>query len=575
MRQLSRRNPRRAGRDRHSMASDAAMLTQDNDQKSIHLSGGRSRSLSGSSAILLNRQPLSDHRRSVGLDSVSVPDSGHNHRGSGSAPYTPTTPGGASALSYVPGGSQTAGQGGSPGGTVNLKASEVVGPYYRPPRARRATMDPYSPGSRSRASWASGDWAQNQGIRQSPDPESFQDPVEGPSTSGRATPLPAHLGTYRDRSDSNLEGAQHVETDYATREVDYYYGVRGPMLSTLPTRRLKTGPADPEGPVSSATGWFKSLFGGKIKDKGKGFEVVRSSRVPSHGVSNPATAGAGQEPYRDNPDVEIDERTRDLELSDEGDAVGAGTRRIPDENSPSPLSSGDEIGDDLDSEEDSPSNVRASQISQFPPSLPIIDTVGGIELPSRLASKSSSNPSRRSTERSRRRPPTVPRKSSKRTSSQGHSEFGSDNTPRLSAIASSPPSTPLAAGFSSDHPVIPNLQSSQSSHRRLPFETGLVSHLAGRKSIGGESSGSSILPTNDNASIEQAGGHAQPSASALSSYVPSVSEDRPSSMGYVQQHRASDNIHTPITSSQPFLGSTAELVDDRNSMDMDPRTRVS
>jgi hypothetical protein len=77
-------------------------------------------------------------------------------------------------------------------------------------------------------------------------------------------------------------------TDYSTREVDFYYGVRGPALnSDRPGRKLGTGPADPTGPVATAAGWFRNLFSGKTKEKGKGFEVVRSARMP------PAMQAAG------------------------------------------------------------------------------------------------------------------------------------------------------------------------------------------------------------------------------------------------------------------------------------------
>ncbi|KAI5306508.1 hypothetical protein KEM56_000557 [Ascosphaera pollenicola] len=69
--------------------------------------------------------------------------------------------------------------------------------------------------------------------------------------------------------------------DYAIREADFYYRVRGPALSAKPTRKLKTGPANPiETEEGGVTGWFSKLFGaGKTKEKGKGFEVVRSHRA--------------------------------------------------------------------------------------------------------------------------------------------------------------------------------------------------------------------------------------------------------------------------------------------------------
>ena len=99
--------------------------------------------------------------------------------------------------------------------------------------------------------------------------------------SGRGTPVPAYLPAPKD--DMEMEDTEQTK-DYAVREVDFYYRVRGPPLSHAGTRKLKTGPADPTGPVSSATGWVRNLFQGKTKDKGKGFEVVRSARAPPRPV---------------------------------------------------------------------------------------------------------------------------------------------------------------------------------------------------------------------------------------------------------------------------------------------------
>ena len=564
MRQLSRRNPRRRGHARQSIASDAAMLGPDGDQKSVQFNGGRSRSMSGSSAILLNRQGYGDNRTSMGLDSVSASGGGGNNRAeSGSAPYTPTS-GGASAFSYLPGASQAGGHAGSSaGGIVNLKNAEASDPYYRPPRARRLTADAFSPGSRSRGSWNSADWANRRWSQHSPEQEGSPNPMEGPSLSGRGTPLPAHLGTTRDRSDSNPDDPRLSKTDYATREVDFYYGVRGPALSNLPTRRLKTGPADPTGPVSSATGWFKSLFGGKTKDTGKGFEVVRSSRAPPAGRRTPSGAIIlGEETrYSDESGDVAPERSRDLALSDEGDAIGGGTRHLPDEEPPS-LESSEEGDDDRSlSEGEYDLAHRASQLSQFPPSLPSIETGGGIELPSRIASRASSKPTRNNT-RNSKRPPTLPRKSSRRDSPHGESDL---EAIRLSTIAGSPPLTPQRSGRLYD----PNTPSSQrvqpdSTLQRLPFESILSPSGQDRLSVNAESATSSILTRPSDENISQVTSHGRHSSSVLGSLAPDLSSDRPSSMGYVQQHRASDNIHTASPDGSPqLLGSSAELVDHR------------
>lgn len=573
MRQLSRRNPRRPARSRTSIASDAAMLGQENDSKSLHLNGGRSRSMSGSSAILLNRPIAADGRRSLGLDSISAAGGEHSYTGSGGAPLTPTTPAGAGAFSSVPGTSQN----GIRGGIVNLKAAEAADPYYRPPRPRRVTVDLSSPGTRNRGSWASGDWSKAWS-QNSPDQVSSPDPMEGPSVSGRATPLPAHLGSKRERADSNTDDPRHSKTDYAIREVDFYYGVRGPALSNLPTRRLKTGPADPTGPVSSASGWLKSLFGGKTKEKGKGFEVVRSSRVPQLGTPPGEIALVDQKPYKDDPDLTPPQKSREFQLDDEGDAVGGGTRHLP-EDRPSPLTSDNESILESDSDEDDALKLRASQISQFPPSLPTIETGPGIELPSRITSKASSKPSGGNTGRvQERRPPTVPRKSSRRTSSQGKAEFESTGhaSPAIIAPSFSPPSSPKKNQdlHHHDRSLSAGLRPSSSLAQRLPFGlSSSSSHSDKRPSTGGESTTSDLLTPADDGHHNNSGGYLRHSSAAFGSLLPSFREDRPSSMGYVQQHRASDNVHIANPNDPSFHESAAELVNDPNRRSGSPERR--
>ena len=560
MRQLSRRNPRLRGPARHSMASDANILGHESDQKSFQLNGGRSRSMSGSSAILLNRAPGTDTRRSMGLDSVSATSAvgpGHNNAENWSAPYTPTTSGGASAFSYLPGGSQAAGQGGS--GVLNLKAAETADPWYRPPRARRPTNEAQPPFTRNKGSWVSAEWANKRWSQHIAEKDGSPIPIESqaePSSgSGRATPLAAHLSSPRDRSDSNADDPRRSKTDYAIREVDFYYGVRGPALSTLPTRRLKTGPADPTGPVSSATGWFKGFFGGKTKDKGKGFEVVRSSKAPpmDRRALPRAKIGDASIPYSDEPPPE---RTRDLELSDDGDAIGGGTRHFPEEAGSSPTTSedDDDVGRSSSDEEYDPVS-RASQLSQFPPSLPTIEAGGGIELPSRLASKASSRLTRDTTRRSET-PIQLPRRYSKRRSLR--EDFNADNGLGLSKAGLPSVSSPQHS-FKHQNPDSlsqKNLQPSGIIPNRLPFED-RVSSSQDRPSTGIESATSSILPPNSsgNNTTNQA-------TSALGSHAPDLRQDRPSSMGYVQQHRASEHIHTENLDEPPLIGSSAEVIDD-------------
>ncbi|KAG8533748.1 uncharacterized protein KY384_001489 [Bacidia gigantensis] len=545
MRQLSRRHPRRPGRATQSVASDAAILTHDGDQKSLQWNGGRSRSISGSSAILLNRQG-GENRQSLGFESVSA----------GVAGDTPIS-GGASAFSYIPGGSQAAGHATS-GGIVNIRNAETTDPYYRPPRPRRTTADAPMPRIQNRNSGNSADWANKRWSRHSPDVESSPRAPDGPTISRRGTPTPAHFGGNRERSDSDAEDPRRSKTDYATREVDFYYGVRGPALSNQPTRRLKTGPADPTGPVSSASGWIKSLFGGKTKDKGKGFEVVRSSRVPPLGRTTPSgtVENGADTPYTDDSAAQQPERSRDLALSDEGDAIGAGTRHLPEEDEPSPLDSEeDRSANESVSDDDWPTN-RESQLSPIPPTLPNIESSGAIELPSRVGSKVSSKPTRESTRRIGR-PPTVPRKSSKRDSSTDLTQYDS----RLSTVMQSPSATPQRTTmvFDEDDAFNPSYQPNVRKITRLPFESHKKSasqgtYLSGR----GTSVSSSLYPSTRHDGISEGPGHARHSSSVLG--VHDLQYDRPTSLGYVQQHRASDNIHNNDNSSS-LIGSAAELVD--------------
>lgn len=257
MRQLSRRTSRREnGPSRQSQLSSSAMLDTEEASKSRYIMhGGRNRSESANSmGVLLQRQ-----RTSSAMDVASV-DAGLRNSDNASS-FTPVTPGEASTFSFlsspgIPGRQST--------NTLPLNPSD---PYYRPPR-RRTMLENQS--SRNRGSWASGDLAQR----------------GGSGLLGAPTGEPAELGGEISRSATPAPYGQPnpnpiPRQDYSTREVDFYYGVRGERLnSDAPNRKLRTGPADPTKPIASATGWFRGLLGGKSKEKGKGFEVVRSSRMP-------------------------------------------------------------------------------------------------------------------------------------------------------------------------------------------------------------------------------------------------------------------------------------------------------
>ena len=425
-------------------------------------------------------------------------------------------------------------------------------------------METDSPPSQGRGSWSPADWANKRWSHHNPDVEGSPKPTADPIPSGRGTPLPAHLGGPRARSDSAADDPRQSKPDYATREVDFYYGVRGPALSNQPTRRLKTGPADPTGPVSSASGWIKSLFGGKTKEKGKGFEVVRSSRMPplERRTASGAMLADAEAHYTDEPEAAQPERSRDLALSDEGDAIGAGTRHLPEDDAPSPLTTDDEGDNETGSMSDTDWQPnRESQISQLPPTLPTIETPGGIELPSRIASKASSRPSRHSTKGSTR-PPTLPRKSSRRDSSPNLERFGG----RLSTVAASPPITPQRSEISID-PSQQNQQSLQppeDQRRRLPFDSKHRSSRSQDSDVsarGASMSSSMFSPGTQGTDDDDRVGHARHSSSVLGALAPDVRLDRPSSLGYVQQHRASDNIHTARPGDAQMLGSSAEVFD--------------
>ncbi|KAI9836343.1 MAG: hypothetical protein M1837_003391 [Sclerophora amabilis] len=556
MRQLSRRTPRDGRHGRNSRLSDAELLG-DSDAKS-QLRHGRARSTSGSSAVLLNRHAGSDGRLSLGLDSLTGQTmAGHVRGGSGSTPYTPTTPGALSTFSHSPG------QSAVPGGIMGLRTAEPSDPYYRPPRARRMTGEEYSPGTRSRGSWHSSDWANRRWSQTTHNKGESMDPSEGPSLSGRVTPMPPPPNP-REISEINVNDPQGNKPDYAVREVDFYYGVRGPALSNMPARRLGTGPADPTGPIASTAGWLKGLFGGKTKDKGKGFEVVRSSRAPppmqppgAPVISQDSSDLDPHEVPATGPNSTLGSRYDRASLDDIGVAIGPeGPERFHSGDDSSSLASEEEW-----MEEDA--DRRVSRVAELPPSLPGIDAGGGIELPSRISSKASSRSTR---ETPHPQTPKVPRKSSKRKSTtfaQSPPELI-----RLSAIAASPPTSPavpenaIMGPPAGDHHLRPSVASSS----RMPFGSEASSASDNQASTGANSRSSSMRPSNAaTARNSQDHGHGRHSSSALGSLSPDTQNDRPTSVGYVQQHRASDNIHIVSAGGYDgvnYQGSAAELIDD-------------
>ncbi|KAJ5782056.1 TRP-like family [Penicillium paradoxum] len=459
MRQLSKRSPRR-DIARQSMGSEAAMLGHGDDRMSSQFDGSRPRSLSGSSALLLNRATASDGRASAGYDYASSQGGTHSRAPSGGFP-TPTS-------TAYPG----------PGFPSSPTSGTMMGmhprdPYYRPPRPGRRT--PQGSFSLEKGKSPSRSFLKSKSSRRAVNTED----EFGDGISGRATPVPAYLAAPKD--DMELDTPRQPK-DYAVREVDFYYGVRGPPLSHSGTRKLKTGPADPTGPVSSATGWFRSLLQGKTKDKAKGFEVVRSARAPPPGLFPRGTEY--NEQYQDDASTPSPSHSRNV-------------------------SAGNVPYQDTDGDND----TRQSGETHHPVLPPLNTSVGGgIELPSRIGSRQTQAAGEQDTSGNAADLPIVTETLS-RDSEAGHHSSLSEHHLQADGLAA-----------------------------RLPF-SGSSSPSRDR--------GLSMTSTSrsrSNASSQQMGPRSE----------------RPSSMGYVPQGRAHEQIHEASPDEPTFAGSSAELVDERS-----------
>ncbi|KAF2090092.1 hypothetical protein K490DRAFT_54506 [Saccharata proteae CBS 121410] len=539
-RQLAQRTHRRG--QRSSMGSNAAILATEGKM------GTRSRSLSASSAVLLSRPGLmGDGRMSGGFDQFSQGDFSTNR---GTSPE-PGTPGGTQTpYSFLPSGSTVGGSSRHPTLSNAVgKNLDLSDPYYRPPRARRATfVDPYTPGARSRASGGSVDWSN----KPYDTPDNNVDVGEESSFSpGRDTITPAYLKHQKDDSDPDVPERSRRPKDYAVRESDFYYGVtRGPALASsgVPTRKLKTGPADPMGPVSSAGVWIKGLFGGKRKEKGKGFEVVRSTRAPlmALGEEDERAPPVQHEPYQDSPEVPQEPpRTMsdDTTSSDEHQALPHPAETRDASRAVSPLSSEDEVS--LIDHDDEPFGAGMERVSDVPPMLAPIETQAGIELPSRINSKASSKPSRVP---SLNKPP-VPRRSSKRTPSMDANILIED-APRLSRIHASPSPEPEHQ----PEQVSANLRPMTAESSRLPFGS-MKSSPSPDRSIGPSNSSSMRDPSTHHSTLSQ-------SSSRTPRRVPTNEGERPVSTGFVHRHQASDGIQPGLWDHDKYPGTSAELVEE-------------
>ncbi|EXJ83441.1 hypothetical protein A1O1_07064 [Capronia coronata CBS 617.96] len=506
MRQLSRRVPRRDHHPRHSMSSNAAMLASvDNEPKQLHLAKTRSRSISVTSNALLDSGRSS--RMSQTLDSRILDQATPDRSNRGSRRLTGRLSGS-----------------GSLGGIVGLqKQVESKDPYYRPPR--RNTMEPLS--------GADGNLAMSLTSGKSKGPLLKEETVEDDAGEGSSTPMRLDNDEFEDPAND----LTRTKTDYAVREVDFYYGVRGAALSSG-TRKLKTGPADPTGPVSTARGWFKGILGGKTKEKNKGFEVVRSARAPPPGLFPPTPVPENQtpEPYHDD----------DVHNNPEARPNRTGSRMA---SPPPERARVDEVSDtESDEDEDSISPVPSK-----PPSLPLIDSGGAIELPSRIGSEASRKSHKKAPPGEIPEVPAVPalpRKSSRRQSGGDQSDRASARAKLYGATTSSPPShkghsQSLSAGR------IPFSSTQTSVVRDKRYSTGADSTTSSILRDGGENVSAAPRTTYTN--------HLRNTSSALgAAHGANILNDRPSNVGFVQQHRASDHIYYS-PESPAFEGSTAEV----------------
>ena len=520
VRQLSRRQKR--SEYRSSQRSDEAMLADADDAKSAQF-GGRSRSLSASSAILLSQHRSSDPRVSSHLDRSLSGGTGLTDWGLEQTPRTFLPSGSKARQSRVP--------------QLGIKMGDAADPYYRPPRQRRQTGEFMTPGDKSRGS---ADWT-NATFE-----EASAERRERSNSNGRPVSLPPHQilpnpAYLRNQSESEtkLNETDSPNVDYAVREVDYYYGVRGPALSSQPTRKLKTGPADPVGPVSSATGWFKNMLGRKTKDSGKGFEVVRSSRAPPPEFADETSPQVVEEPYRDSPPLQ-----QDAYLPGQRTRSNTGDTEPPDEDDHDDEAGSIGSEEDLDEDFDSP---RFERVSDVPPSLAPIDALGGIDIPSRFNSKYS----RRSGKSSRR--------SSKKQASAGASQ-SIPLVPRRkpeSTEHNAASSVDLGQSRLSTVMDAPERRDSQPiSSSRVPFSG---PEETPRPSIGANS----MISIDDEQPPAQAGSSGRSLAAPPSNVqrLPRTSQDRPTSYGYVSQHRTSDRIQQPAFGENVNAGSSAEVVD--------------
>jgi hypothetical protein len=118
----------------------------------------------------------------------------------------------------------------SPTGMAGLKQVGYTDPYYRKPR--KSLMDILSGAAGKHSSLISEDAS-----KQASDPQKLEqvpqvDAGEGASISHKGTPVPTHVRSGKNEINDVTNELTRTKTDYVCREVDFYYGVRGPALSS-------------------------------------------------------------------------------------------------------------------------------------------------------------------------------------------------------------------------------------------------------------------------------------------------------------------------------------------------------
>lgn len=569
MRQLSRRKHK----SHHDSGDPIIMTGEERKIAGTNRSGIGPMSRSESSAVLLGGGLGGSANGGRGVEVIG--HNGHAHSGSGSTGFTPTTPGAASQYSYLPG----PGGPGGPGGPLNLDTS-TPGPYYRPPRAgglRRgngegSAGDNYSPGARSRGSWGSEMWAMGGGAagkQRSSQHSSRGGSQGGNNGEGSSFPSggPSGTGTPHDvggvdmsgfpkggiieglahrHTDSSLGGAGSVRAtpDYAVREGDFYYGVRGPALSSQPARRLGTGPADPTGSVAVAKGWLMRKLGLAGKED-KGFTVVRSSRAPEPSLDAEREAkGIGMAISADAP---IRAGEEDTDSSDDEGVRGSkmGERRTA---GPAP---------DTESESESESEDENIASSAPGPSARMLEKQpAGIELVRQGSLK-----------------PQVPRKSSKRKSATMllAPVLTNELQPSLNQhTVDEDPDSPVHVR-KPDQLYDPHFSPPRtSSNVYVPPQQ--LHPLRHKQNLSVQSTNSTRLPFTSSASASRDGqtessAHSRSvstNSSILSPPQMTVGDEpgsRPASVGTVHRFRIEDSLITVPSGDREMLGSSAELVE--------------